>query len=544
MSLTYAGVPLLLDDRDGAVQEWLDRYLCTADLTAIGATSPAREAGGVYDALPRPNWTDPPPPRLNTLWWPTGASRWARFYGLVDTAGKDAILEATNDGKDVGLLHMEATAPTAEPIEGGGSAWGFGGAIDAPMWLLPPRPLTAQTRPDNDAFVQHLWLVPLVDARWFWQWSSVDPTADTWDDLATAIQDALFYCGDFVFSNEVQYLGFPDAFPFEVDTPDTDRVNAAVLLDAMLHSLGYSLSFCWNDDGDEVAVKGTFSEAPDELKWRDNQPDELPDDDTSANVNENPQEIVVQTGFEGYLIDEAGPPIAGGLIQNTLFNAPYSVTFELPVVSGGTLQDETETRTFLGSATGLFSGVSTNDRFVKLFRCNYPVRYAEDSAGAPQSNSDDVDEFVEERARMYYRSLMRRYDVTYPGIHWLPADYYLDFVEYVYRGGTCGASQTRVASLPHNFGTETLWVTDSDGLPLPESAGSGGGTILCKTAAAISKGASGTVNVHSNFGTKGSEAATGGHLTSVYNRYGDIASDKWCLVEYRGTGYELVMGEC
>ena len=77
------------------------------------------------------------------------------------------------------------------------------------------------------------------------------------------------------------------------------------------------------------------------------------------------------------------------------------------------------------------------------------------------------------------------------------------------------------------------------GMPFPQ-------VLLGKTAAAIPKGQSGTINLY--FGTtKGSEdfASFGSRtVTNVYNRFGDMASGKWVWIIYSVGGWEILQGEC
>jgi hypothetical protein len=65
---------------------------------------------------------------------------------------------------------------------------------------------------------------------------------------------------------------------------------------------------------------------------------------------------------------------------------------------------------------------------------------------------------------------------------------------------------------------------------------------LGKTAAAIAKNASGTVNIWR--GAKGSEAHTADDDVTAYNRSFDLGSGVWVLVVYFAGGWEIVPLEC
>lgn len=215
--LTYAGVSLSLDDPDGAVQDWIDRY---RPLDSILAPPAAYEDGrdrpqGNWPhavGLPTFNWrTLPPDWRVNTLWWPTGASRFA--VGLF-------------------LATQSAVAKIRKKISssGGGTlAIGDGTRTIRPtMYMLPPRPLGAS------ATSNPVMLLPLVDRRYFWQSSQcgqmlVGPST-AWATIRGNIVAGL---GVSVAASE------PSGYPAP-DWSEWDRwhENAALALDGYAASVG------------------------------------------------------------------------------------------------------------------------------------------------------------------------------------------------------------------------------------------------------------------------------------------------------------------
>ncbi|HLJ10988.1 MAG TPA: hypothetical protein VKU82_07360 [Planctomycetaceae bacterium] len=64
------------------------------------------------------------------------------------------------------------------------------------------------------------------------------------------------------------------------------------------------------------------------------------------------------------------------------------------------------------------------------------------------------------------------------------------------------------------------------------------------TAAAINKGASGTINIYT--GPLGSETDSGQTMANVYNRYANAAQGKWvtCGWDFDNQGWELIDLEC
>lgn len=103
---------------------------------------------------------------LNTLRWPVGASRWAMFHGLVDSSRISSIRSFANDAG--------ASAPQTLTMTNLGT-------VQTEMYLLPPRPL-----------FDGLWLVTLVDERYWWwfrsgkvQWEE----GDSWEGLFDKVSE-------------------------------------------------------------------------------------------------------------------------------------------------------------------------------------------------------------------------------------------------------------------------------------------------------------------------------------------------------------------
>lgn len=161
---------------------------------------------------------------LNTLWWPTGASRFAVGWFLADQPILDAIRAyvyedptETTEGQS-----REDDYRAADLVIDDGYS-----SVTAEMWMLPPVPLQ-QTGADG------FYLVPLVDERYFWWYRaaaiSVDGGTTTWEQLYADIADALGIALD-VDAVEAAYLT-PSA------TLGTQYESLPLLLDAVAYSTG------------------------------------------------------------------------------------------------------------------------------------------------------------------------------------------------------------------------------------------------------------------------------------------------------------------
>jgi hypothetical protein len=227
MPISYAGFDLCLESEE--LREYLECHLPTwetsllSDFLGVGRTNrtEARNTNAPgAPGVPRPNYPDPPALKINSLYWPTGATRWGRYLGLCDTDTKQKIIDATggSTSRPTGatlLLTDESTTPASQ--------------VAAKMYLLPPRRLT---HIENGPA---LWLLPLVDVRYLWQFKNTGDlgidAGETWSSYFNELGSRL---GVSIATGSIasEYL-YPD--PLECSRP---YENVAAILDAAAHSVG------------------------------------------------------------------------------------------------------------------------------------------------------------------------------------------------------------------------------------------------------------------------------------------------------------------
>jgi hypothetical protein len=86
--ITFADIPVLLEDPDGRIAQFVEHFLSFADLNLFGdrpislsSNRPQSRSGQkAFRGLPLPNYPAPPRFKLNAFYWPTGAARWARAH--------------------------------------------------------------------------------------------------------------------------------------------------------------------------------------------------------------------------------------------------------------------------------------------------------------------------------------------------------------------------------------------------------------------------------------------------------------------------------
>ncbi len=135
------------------------------------------------------------------------------------------------------------------------------------MYLLPPRQVTGRKQ-DGDAEKGDLWLIPLVDERYFWQFISVaDPavtTSTSWATLFSTLGTAL--------GSTITVASTVDSAYLKPDPTDFNRKydNAALLLDAAAWSVGRRV--VRRIDGDvrveSLSIAPTILSANLDKKWR------------------------------------------------------------------------------------------------------------------------------------------------------------------------------------------------------------------------------------------------------------------------------------
>lgn len=442
MAIKYAGVTLLLEDVRGEIIDHANRYLATEDLRAFTC---APEIHQNNLPLPYPNYSTPLRPKINTLYWPTGASRWAVGYFLVNTAKLREIISKHPNGGPARLgLATEHNRGGAELSAGGAIAQGSiadeflysvafsvnppddrGFLITPEMYWLPARPLTASSAHNVTGTAgkseTDLWILPLVDQRYFWQFKSLYSSKTTWKGIFDDIKTALVLTD----TNTDTYgaaFGVPDERAFRTrPSPDGPYFNAAVLLDGLAVSLGlrvntlprrdtkFNLTIKLETSGEATATRDLF--------------------------NQN-------TTTDGVL--------AGGMIHRTASEGEIPGTLRLvfPRYCNGIFTDGNAYT--LDRLSKNYGGTNPNEQIHYL---NVTAAADFTSGGGAPDNAANLGTMADAIATSFYGWLSTREDRTFFGIRpWIPTGYddYVEWSFYRMPNGTFQA-QTRVHGMPYNF---------------------------------------------------------------------------------------------
>lgn len=417
MGITYAGENLLLEDPNGAIQDWIDRWHSLDELRPCPETMARRSSLSGHRAaqrsgrgLPMPNYPAPPPVRLNSLWWPTGASRWATFFAAVDGATLEKIRSVYVKG--VKAPGSQQTVPKLILDDG------VNEPIEVEMHMLSPRLVTAATPGEGE---QSLWIIPLVDERYFWQVSHSGADFPAAQGIATEL------------GTEID-AEIPATEYGALDNSEFNRRNesAGVLLDAIAWTVG--MRFVRRLENTNHMVKFESSET---VLLDENLTDYQQLSGGNFTLAPVPEKVVVTFRFwrDGMILDQDSDNRASTF-------GPLNPIF---------VKEITASSHYGGiPAQGIVAGTT------KVIHSTYyaQIGYDEDERENP-TNLSALEDLAEIIAADFYRSLDYQYDYTFAGLKaWKPTAYD-DHVEY--RFGCLNGSYeafTRVQSFPPNFGAE------------------------------------------------------------------------------------------
>ena len=233
--IRFARVELLMEDIDGYVADYVGKYL---EWPRSLINPPARTIDS-KSRCQRPKWPDAPMLRPNQLYWPTGATRWGQCIALATTDIKDQILANLADGAAQFEMSVNDATPLTVAIANDvdGPTFDLHESVSVPMYLLPPERVSQ--------YGDTLWIIPLVDFRYWWQQITFVSVATSWSELYDELETALgcTLTRDTEDALSVNY-GIPDPCFFR-----NGSINAAAALDM----------YCWSTNQRLVAeLDGSF----------------------------------------------------------------------------------------------------------------------------------------------------------------------------------------------------------------------------------------------------------------------------------------------
>lgn len=430
--LTFAGYPLLFDQGGQArsFQEAFQRinlslpYIAESIWRMDGKEGPV---GQSHVGLSMPNYPPPPPPRVNELYWPQGMSRWARGLFLVTTETKDKIVALRGHPQDF-------VANCGGP------------SFKAMLYALNPIPISSVTGKAG------LWILPLVDMRYWFQFTSVGDLQQADVTSWTSLIDTMSTNAIGVPALNIDSAISPDYFAPDMDEFARRFRNVAQLWDAIAHSVG-------------MRVVSTAAADLMLIEWTSSI-DRLEGNLTRKNqVDENEP-------------DRDWHLIAGGDYSDSLI-VPKSVDIVFPKYISRMRQRLGRVYTINKTASGRTERALFGDEYCKkTIHTTYWAQYfgteeLTDCTDPAPTNSSDCEKLAEQIADDYYLSIDKAYDYTFLGIKpWYPTGWD-DHILYQFgceSDRLAGVAPDSAADLPSNFHGlvarhERLWLTRVVSMP-------------------------------------------------------------------------------
>lgn len=245
-ALTYAGVPFCLDQaqvvridntlsykQEDSEQQYPRKHQPMADLVdelnriipfkyLQDFATPDCFSSKNLSAIARYNEVGPMPNTevmIGDWYYPHSASRWSVFRGLMLSSAVKEVLRITS-GRERAEFLMKC-------VPYGKNADSY--TLRSNLYMLPPRPLA-----EHGGKFDGLYLVTLVDERYYWQFGGVTVHVNQntrWADIITQLSQQLGFSIASL-DNVTQYKPEPDSQLW------TNIESAPVIMDAISHALG------------------------------------------------------------------------------------------------------------------------------------------------------------------------------------------------------------------------------------------------------------------------------------------------------------------
>ena len=379
------------------------------------------------EALPTLNYSRPQRVKINAWYQPTGCSRWGYGFFISDYARLKRIVSQFSNSAGAStrgnlLLNSQVGSQVSTRVFN--------------AYMLPCHALSANAFADES-----LWLMPLVDERFFWQHragqtivDAPDGNPSTHSTWTTLINNAGGMFGSLTSTGTVptQYLN-PNPFALSA----FNHCAPTVLYDILMYSIGRRIIPVYNIQGNG-----------------------------STTVFPGQQWLAADFGYTGVQntvnltnpIDVARLQSGTGTIPGVTALTPGSITVNFRRWQNGIVFSDAVNSRY--SKTFSLAG---DQNFVKVFNSTALADYT--SGGMTPDNQTNLDTLANQIATDYLLSIFWIQDSVIMGISQWQETGYDDFVEFDagYREPTTGeyVGKTRIHTTPYNFGCQTLFHYDT-----------------------------------------------------------------------------------
>jgi len=438
-----------LQDPDGKIDQIVQRFHSTelARYFCPSVTTVCQRGSNLLYT----NYPELPAPKINQIVVPTGATRWSYGLFLANTSMKNAILAEGNqsgNGLRVQFSTEDSFRPEVEPL--GGRP-----AISFSLYLYPlnARPLSPRFDVGDVSgnAVQDLWLIPMVDRRYWWQFKTVGSLSSE----AIADSSELFAYFEQVSECFFKIVGLSTAYADYLPDilAENDHENLALAIESTCWHYGLQLVPELNSTSDSprVAVDGrqfgliSASDSPD---YYDNN----------------------MKGYIGLDVSSTGSGGSSGNVGFEFVGAPS-------VVMGGEFTDAGRQ---LPAAVKIQSGTNVSSETADSLEIDSKLVLPDTEVVLRlkyKDNSTIPSELARQIASDYYDRFSKFYDWTFAGIQpFQPTalDDCIIFSQVRSPSGNGYICQTRVRSWPGNLMPEVPSAAVSS-----SSSGSAGCPCVC-----------------------------------------------------------------
>jgi hypothetical protein len=246
MPITYAGVELPVVPAELAA--WIEAEYSLADICPLAARLGPGSANPGINLWSQERERDRPI-RVGSLYWPRDARRFAVAHFCVTTDILEQLRQrlygytydelASGQTMVPGILSLDESSPQ---VVGNVGVVTAGNKIETALYMLPPWPLTSIP---SDGVAEQLWLLTLVDARFFWRWNlkrlietSWDPGFQTWDSYYEHFAERVYGLSTLVTDSASLFAGQRTGF-------DWDEVHADYLFPSPALAATYAEEAGW-----------------------------------------------------------------------------------------------------------------------------------------------------------------------------------------------------------------------------------------------------------------------------------------------------------
>lgn len=383
------------------------------------------------------NYEQTPPPRINQLVIPTGSTRWSYCLLLADDDIKERIYTACSNGsKSMNLIFGTPITGREEKEH----------AITLTVKVLPPRRLSPKS---DDESLNNLWILPVVDERYAWQFAH---TGDLSGTIAASETDYAIpnNAVDILLDQlGVTYLnvGVNDAYDDIKPSclSKNDYENLPIVLDSILAHFGQRLAV-------DIGTWSTAAEKYQEVTF-DNPPAGKTRFVTVDGTNS--KEI-----YDNNLLGKIGLRACTWATATTLTTSASSAAFTVGkpyIVAGGMISSHGTTVTphtayastpssvDLQTVSNTYVNKTPGNEYKTL---NVTAIWRTEFDESPSSGMQD------QMGRDYFYQFFRQYDWTFAGVQPWQQGYFDDYMVYrqAWNSKTCTYdATTRVCSRQPNL---------------------------------------------------------------------------------------------